>query len=240
MSSKIPILSFEDIKNDTAQSKLAEAVTNQGVFYLTDSGIVDDDHTDARETCVNFFINGSEAEKKAVTVKDPKIRRGFSGLEWESTASITEGKTYTDYSCCYSMGSDSNLFPNEAFKKTWQSYFDVMYSTSREVAVAVLKAVGSKLADADGLDGFDACDPLLRLRYFPDVPEHRVAEEEPLRMAPHYDLSILTLIHQTACANGFVSLQCEIDGEFVDVPTLPGSLLVFCGAPSAQLPRMAR
>jgi deacetoxycephalosporin-C synthase/deacetoxycephalosporin-C hydroxylase len=80
------------------------------------------------------------------------------------------------------------------------------------------------------MDDFLDCEPLLRLRYFPEVPEERVAEEQPLRMGAHYDLSTITLVHQTACENGFVSLQCEVDGEFVDLPTRPDTMVVFCGA----------
>jgi hypothetical protein len=48
-------------------------------------------------------------------------------------------------------------------------------------------------------------------------------------MAPHYDLSILTLIHQTPCANGFVSLRAQIGGETIDLPVVPNTLLVLCG-----------
>lgn len=50
-------------------------------------------------------------------------------------------------------------------------------------------------------------------------------------MATHYDISTITLIHQTPCPNGFVSLKCEVDGGvYVDVPAVPDALLVICGA----------
>ncbi|KAG5927369.1 hypothetical protein E4U42_002312 [Claviceps africana] len=49
---------------------------------------------------------------------------------------------------------------------------------------------------------------------------------KPLRMGAHYDLSIITLVHQTACDNGF----CEVCGRFVDLPTRPDTVVVFCGA----------
>jgi deacetoxycephalosporin-C synthase/deacetoxycephalosporin-C hydroxylase len=49
-------------------------------------------------------------------------------------------------------------------------------------------------------------------------------------MATHYDLSILTLLHQEPCPNGFVSLQCKLGDELVDLPARPGALLVMCGA----------
>ncbi|KFH44919.1 Cephalosporin biosynthesis expandase/hydroxylase-like protein [Hapsidospora chrysogenum ATCC 11550] len=229
MTSKVPVFRLDDLKSGKVLTELAEAVTTKGIFYLTESGLVDDDHTSARETCVDFFKNGSEEEKRAVTLADRNARRGFSALEWESTAVVTETGKYSDYSTCYSMGIGGNLFPNRGFEDVWQDYFDRMYGAAKDVARAVLNSVGAPLAGED-IDDFVECDPLLRLRYFPEVPEDRVAEEEPLRMGPHYDLSTITLVHQTACANGFVSLQCEVDGEFVDLPTLPGAMVVFCGA----------
>lgn len=49
-------------------------------------------------------------------------------------------------------------------------------------------------------------------------------------MAPHYDLSIVTLINQTECPNGFVSLQCNFDGTVVELPPMGNALIVMCGA----------
>jgi deacetoxycephalosporin-C synthase len=80
------------------------------------------------------------------------------------------------------------------------------------------------------VDSFLDCDPLLRFRYYPDVPEQRCAEYQPLRVAAHYDISIVTMIHQTPCANGFVSLQCEVGGDYVDLPHIPDACVVQCGA----------
>ncbi|OAQ67220.1 cephalosporin biosynthesis expandase/hydroxylase [Pochonia chlamydosporia 170] len=228
MSDKVPIFSLQDLKNGLCQEEFVHCLTQKGIFFLSDTGLTDGDHTSARETCVNFFKNASEEQKKSVTLGDRNARRGFSGLEWESTAIVTETGQFSDYSTCYSMGINNNLFPNENFEKVWQSYFDRMYAASQDTARVVLEAVNAK--PVNGIDDFLDCEPLLRLRYFPDVPENRVAEEEPLRMGAHYDLSTITLVHQTACVNGFVSLQCEVDGEFVDLPTKPDTMVVFCGA----------
>lgn len=98
----------------------------------------------------------------------------------------------------------------------------------QEAARQVLNAIGAICEG--GTDSFLDCDPVLRFRNFPEVPEHRCAERQPLRMAPHYDLSIITLIHQTPCPNGFVSLQCDVGGTFVDLPPIADSVIVMCGA----------
>lgn len=48
-------------------------------------------------------------------------------------------------------------------------------------------------------------------------------------MAAHNDLDILTLLHQTACPNGFVSLQAHVRERWMDVPTIEDTLVVNFG-----------
>ncbi|KAK2595223.1 hypothetical protein QQS21_007076 [Conoideocrella luteorostrata] len=229
MAEKVPTFNLQDLKAGHHHDSFKDCLTKKGIFFLSNTGLTDQDHASARQTCMSFFQTASEASKRAVTLPDRNARRGFSGLGWESTAVVTETGQFSDYSTCYSMGVKNNLFPDEQFERIWQDYFDKMYAASQETARVVLQTVGAG-EPVGGLDDFLDCEPLLRLRYFPEVPEERVAEEEPLRMGAHYDLSTITLVHQTACQNGFVSLQCEVDGEFVDLPTKPDTMVVFCGA----------
>lgn len=120
------------------------------------------------------------------------------------------------------------MFPSADFERIWEAYFDLHYRTAQQAAKAVLESMDVHLVT--DLDALVDCNPVLRYRYYPDVPEDRCAEREPNRMAPHYDLSIVSVIAQTPSPNGFVSLQVEIDGEFVGLPPRPGCVLVFCGS----------
>ena len=224
----VPTFSLVELRQGLHREEFRRCLAEKGVFYLEDSGLTDDDHRAARESAVDFFATSDEAAKEAVTSPVQTIRRGFTRLESESTARITNTGQYTDYSMSYSMGTTDNLFPNAEFEGIWTSYFDKMYAATQATAEVVLNAAGGE--PEGGMESFLDCEPLLRLRYFPEVPEDRVAEEQPLRMAPHYDLSTVTLIHQTPCPNGFVSLQCEVGGEFVGLHAKPDTVLVFCGA----------
>ncbi|MEU8539292.1 2OG-Fe(II) oxygenase family protein [Streptomyces sp. NPDC048717] len=228
MDTVVPVFSLPSLQSGLHQEEFRHCLAEKGVFFLSDSGLTEADHKSSRDIAIDFFEHGTEEQKQAVTAADPTIRRGFTGLESESTAKVTDNGSYTDYSMCYSMGTSGNLFPTAEFEDIWTGYFDRMYEVSREVARQVLKTTGSR--PDGGVEAFVDCEPVLRFRHFPEVPEHRSAEEEPLRMAPHYDLSTVTLIQQTPCANGFVSLQVEIDGAFVDLPARPDLVLVFCGA----------
>ncbi|OKI04828.1 cephalosporin hydroxylase [Streptomyces sp. CB02923] len=224
----VPIFSLAELRKGGDQEAFRACVTEMGVFYLTDYGMLEKEHRSATDTALDFFEHGTAAEKKAVTTKVPTMRRGYSALEAESTAQVTNTGTYTDYSTSFSMGISDNLFPTPQFETVWTDYFDHLYTAAQETARVVLNATGTY--DAGPMEELLDCDPVLRLRYFPEVPEHRAAEREPRRMAPHYDLSIITLIHQTPCANGFVSLQAEIGGAMVDLPAVPDAVVVLCGA----------
>ncbi|MFB7273146.1 2OG-Fe(II) oxygenase family protein [Streptomyces sp. NPDC056244] len=228
LDTTVPTFHLAELQEGLHQDEFRSCLKNKGVFYLTGSSLSEADQKSAKDVVVDFFEHGTEEAKRAVTSPVPTIRRGFTGLESESTAQITNTGTYSDYSMCYSMGTADNIFPTEDFERIWTHYFDRMYDATREAARQVLKATGTE--PEGGVESFVNCEPLLRFRYFPEVPAHRSAEEEPLRMAPHYDLSTVTVIQQTPCPNGFVSLQCEVGGTFVDLPAKPDAVLVFCGA----------
>ncbi|MFC6091780.1 2OG-Fe(II) oxygenase family protein [Saccharothrix lopnurensis] len=224
----VPTFDLTGLRDGHRRDEFRECLREKGLFYLTNSGLTEQDHEAAREIAVDFFEHGPEEQKRAATHPVQTIRRGFTRLESESTARITNTGKYTDYSMSYSMGVDENLFPTPEFEAVWQRYFDSLNVAAKDVARQVLAAVDAR--PAGGVEELLDCDPVLRLRYFPEVPEDRIAEKQPLRMAPHYDLSIVTLIHQTPCRNGFVSLQGEVDGRYVDLPATPDAVLVFCGA----------
>lgn len=224
----VPAFDVAELRSGSRRSEFRGCLADIGAFYLTGSGLSEADHQPARDVAIDFFTRSGEAEKQAMMSPVPTIRRGFTRLESESTARITNTGQYTDYSMSYSMGTSGNLFPERAFEAVWTRYFADLHGVAKEVATHVVTAAEGR--PADGVESFVDGEPVLRLRYFPEVPADRVAEEQPLRMAPHYDLSIVTLIHQTPCANGFVSLQCEVGDTFADLPAVPDALVVFCGA----------
>jgi deacetoxycephalosporin-C hydroxylase len=224
----VPRFSLAELRSGTRREEFRRCVTTLGVFYLTGCGTTEDQHRLAIGTALDFFAHGTLAEKRAVTTTDPTMRRGYSALEAESTARVTHTGAYTDYSMAFSMGVSDNLFPDRGFERVWTGYFDRLYTAAREIARIVLAAAGSP-ADGD-LDALGGYDPVLRVRSFPEVPEHRAAEYEPRRMASHYDLSVITLVYQSPCPNGFVSLAADVGGEPVELPAAPDAVIVLCGA----------
>ena len=225
----IPTFSLVELtQGEGINEKFRECLKNTGAFYLTEHGILKSQTKGLVDTAMNFFKTASNHEKLAVTNPIPSIRRGYSELEKESTAQVTNTGLYSDYSMCYSVGLTDNLFPDETFESIFLSYLDSSYSVARRLGQIMLMTAG--VTSSQHLEEITKCDPLLRFRYFPDVPENRSSEQEPLRMAPHYDISFFTFIEQTPCENGFVSLHCETDDGFVELPHQEGAIIVLCGA----------
>jgi deacetoxycephalosporin-C synthase/deacetoxycephalosporin-C hydroxylase len=224
----VPIFELKEIQRGQRLEELRQCVTEKGVFYLKEDGPLKHAHTQAENAAMAFFATASDEAKRTVTNAMPNTRRGFSALESESTARCTKSGDYSDYAMVYSMGIAANVFPSAHFAQIWQPYFSLYYELARTTARAVLESMGSHV-DTD-VDALLDCDPVLRFRYFPEVPEDRYAEQQPNRMAPHYDLSIVSVVLQRPCPNGFVSLQVEIGGQFIELPPLSDCLVVFCGA----------
>lgn len=225
---QLPIFDLDDIEDGSRRDAFRTMLFERGVFYVREDEALKREHARAKAAVMDVFENSTPEQRVALKNLTPSIRRGFSDLESESTARITQGGEYTDYSMAYSVGLFGNLYPSKTFEDIWSAYFDHFYAITRNISRTVLSATDAVL-DED-IEDFLRCDPLLRFRYFPEVPEDRCAEQEPQRMAPHYDLSLITTIQQTPCANGFVSLQCEVGGRYVDLPPIPGHVVVFCGA----------
>lgn len=173
--STVPTFSLAELRNSQRREEFRRCVTEKGVFYLTGSGLSEADQQSARDVAVDFFQNRSAEEKKGVSAPDSRIRRGFTRLELESTAKITDSGRYSDYSMSYSTGRTDNLFPSAEFQGKWEEYFQRMKGTAQDVAREVLRVVGGSM----GSVLLERSDPLLRLRYYPEVPEGRVAKEEP-------------------------------------------------------------
>lgn len=226
---KIPKYSLRELESAVAASgtnvpllvSFGKCLSSHGCFYLFDCDVCDSDYEALCAVTLRFFSDATEEERAKMTVKDKSVRRGFLALENESTAKSTNTGVYSDYLTAFSMGDHSNVFPNAEFEAAWTSLYKRVSATAIRLLEIMLQMYGIKRMRYDNL---------LRCRLYPDVPKDRAAEFVPLRVAAHNDTSLITLIHQTPCANGFVSLQGTFDGAFVDIPTVPDTHVVQIGS----------
>lgn len=221
---QIPTFSLSDLLNPNfPKDEFRECIEKLGAFYLKDHNIHKNYHDDLVNVTTDFFKWDDEEQNKFIH-KNSQSRRGFSCLGGESTAVVTNTGSYSDLSMCFSMGRDNNVFPSENFEEIYGRYFDSTYELALEIWKQIIKA------SCENIDIKLDYDPLFRFRLFPEVTKERCAEIEPLRMAPHYDISMVTIIQQTACENGFVSLQCESETGIIEIPHKQNCVVVNCGA----------
>lgn len=244
ISNQLPIFNLRNLEaalkdnelNSFAAASLSEALLTKGIFYLENVGMdvelsaqIVRDHTK-----VYFDKPLSETEDLR---SQSGIPRGLSPLESESVAALLGNGNHTDICYKWTMGNSEtlvNVWPegDKAFEEEWMSYHDDMLEVAQRFMVTIAESLGTKTDELWQNIINSSGETNIRLLSYPDVPADRCLENgPPERMAAHHDLDLVTLIHQTSAANGFVSLQGHFPGSagWVGIPSVPGTLVVTCG-----------
>ncbi len=232
---------------------LRDAVTRSGFLYVKNHGISDAE-IEAISNETRAFYGEPEAYKREFD-KHADIR-GYTSYRFESTARFFETGKGKDLCMKYTMGPElspeelqarisseadlaskaysPNVYPNPAFRSAWVGY----YGAVQRLSGRLLELMGDALdLDEESRQYWreilinNSCGELRYLQY-PDVPLAACSDIEGNaadRMAAHFDLSVITFLHQTPCANGFVSLEAKLGEDFVKVPAIEGTLVVNLG-----------
>lgn len=232
---------------------LREAVTSSGFLYLKNHGIAETDLEAIAGTTRSFF-GEPEAYKRRFD-RHAQVR-GYTSYRFESTARFFGTSRGKDLCMKYTMGPEltpdqvrerlsseddvaanaysTNLFPDQRFRAAWVRYYEQVHRVSGQLLELLGDALDlgteSRRVWAEMLIE-RSCGELRYLQY-PDVPRDACSDVDGNvadRMAAHFDLDVVTLLHQTPCKNGFASLEAELDGGFVKVPALRGTLVVNLG-----------
>mmetsp|Transcript_32818 Transcript_32818/g.71635 ORF Transcript_32818/g.71635 Transcript_32818/m.71635 type:complete len:331 (+) Transcript_32818:38-1030(+) len=208
--------------------RLAKALECDGILYLTNFGISEEEFEEFRHVTRAIFDASPEEQEKYIVSGLPL--RGLTKLEGESTAKVLCTGEHSDLCMKYSWGDAGavpNVAPNDVFKAAWESTHDKMTAIAKQVLLCIAKVLD--LTDVDALLNGDALTRHLR---YPDVKEERCADKSDTveRMATHFDMTLLSVLCQTPCPNGFVSLQALIGDDWVPVPYVAGTLVVNFGA----------
>lgn len=97
-----------------------------------------------------------------------------------------------------------NIFPDDEMRSIWEEY----YRRMNELCTRLLDAVQTTLELEPGTWGEQTSSPVSVMRFldYPDLAEG-------IRMAAHYDDTLLTILHQSVPENGFAALQVMLPGE---------------------------
>jgi isopenicillin N synthase-like dioxygenase len=214
-----------DVRNGSRRRQLAalrDAVTSSGFLYLKNHGIAED--ALAAISCeTRTFYGQPEAYKRSFDHRDQI--RGYTGYRVESTARLFGTSHGKDLCMKYTMGPElspeeiraritsdedlasnaysPNVFPTPSFRAAWVTYDNAVHRASMQL----LELVGDALElDAKSRELWRkmlverSCGELRYFQY-PDVPRAACTDVAvdgfADRMAAHFDMDVITLLHQT-------------------------------------------
>ena len=223
-------------------AEIAHACEHTGFFQIVGHG-VDLDFIQSVYDVSRAFFDLPEGEKAKVSQPSPDQVRGWSAVGMEGLSFSLGEAAPGDLKEKIDMGPPNvpdepyfslnaagphfapNVWPDEPsdFRALWEQYFLTMSELSRQLMR--MFAVGLDLPVDYFEDKIDKHISMFRALNYPD----QVAEPLPgqLRAGAHSDYGSLTIVRQEGCPGGLQVLDKA--GEWVDVPSIAGGLVVNIG-----------
>lgn len=208
-----------------------------GAFYLTGHGI---DTSKTISEMKSFFSLDATAKRK-ISVRPGGFLRGYIGMGEESGSDALEVKEAFSYG--YPWPADilpknsmqgPNVWPtHENIPVEWQHSMEDFFSRMTAVAQSLVRAFSLGYGyQEEYLHSFcrngDTISVMRLFHYFPYkmADQQFPAYHDRIGSSAHTDWGFLTLILQQ---NGVTGLQFFHDGDWMDIPPVPDTLLVNCG-----------
>lgn len=243
---ELPIIDLADIDNldlskrEVLASKIYDACTQVGFFYIKNHGISPSSLDQITGEAGRFFKDLSQEQKMRLARSHNEYHLGYSPFEKQKKdgasrihqfESILFGREATfDRECGAKVGPQhdaGNQWPEEGelpgFKTAVGQYFGELLTLSRKLTR--LFALSLKLDDDFFEDMMDRPGCLLSLNYYAD----RVEEQPDVHSAiqPHTDHELFTILYQTGGANALEVVNP--DGVWVPAPPVEGTFVVNIG-----------
>ena len=219
---------------ESAAAEINAACTGPGFFYIRGHGVHEGVIAAAVEAARAFFALPEETKRQ---VAANRLHRGWHAMG----GALMEGARHTDRKEFFSIGlelpeSDPLVRAGEPLRgpNQWPDFVPQMQPAFadyfREISLAgaaLLSAVATSLGLEPDFFAASYRKPLQRTQaiYYPPRPEG--AGEDEFGVAPHTDFGCLTLLWQDA--NGGLQVRERQSGGWIDVPPLPGTLVVNVG-----------
>ena len=240
MTITVPTVDLGD-DPDVVARRIDAACRDVGFFQIVGHGI-DANVADAAWRAAHDFFALPLDEKMAVAIPDGDAY-GYGPFKVERLAASLGDVTPPDLKETFSVGpfepSLADLAdPAAAFvysPNRWPATLTTMEPAFRayyEAMATLVERVMSAMAVALGLDVrwfepfIDHHTSALRALHYPDLAGHDV-EAGQLRAGAHTDYGTMTLLRQDDAPGG-LQLR-DADGEWVDVPAVPGAYVVNVG-----------
>ncbi|MEV6826012.1 2OG-Fe(II) oxygenase family protein [Amycolatopsis sp. NPDC051102] len=223
----VPVIDMSGRVTAAGRKRIAGAISRacerSGFFTIVGHDLSETLIRRMHTTTKNFFTQ-PDAEK------EPSANRGagVSGLRrpggsYEAFAAHVTGDLSEeeraglgDYPATWKV---ANIWPDERFKATWYDYIAAMTDLSAEIMRLFALALGVDEHFFD--DKFDRHVSLLLANYYYPGPG-----DGALRREAHTDWGSLTVLY---IADALGGLQVRQGDDWLDVPAIPGSLVVNIG-----------
>ena len=232
----------EPEKMQAVSDQIAEACEFSGFFQIVGHGVDEEFISSVYDVSKEFF-DLPEEEKAKCAQPSPDQVRGWSGVAKESLSSSLGEESPGDLKEKMDIGPSNvpdepyysmdvagphfapNVWPDEParFRPLWERYFEELSALS--ASLMQMFALGLSLPVDFFEDKIDKHISMMRVLNYPDQPDAPL--EGQLRAGAHSDYGSLTLLRQEDRPGG---LQVRNKaGEWIDVPAVPGGLVVNIG-----------
>ena len=227
---------------DAAARAVDDACVNSGFLAITGHGVEPEPVAEVIDTARRFFRLPA-AEKQKVAPPGPEHYRGFLGFDTTSLAA-TLGDDETPPDQCesfnvgrfddpevraraYVAGAEATFCPNLWPEKPagLRPLFERYYDTMEKLCLSMLDVFARALDLPPGWFGDKVRDhtSLLLFNWYP--PVNGPTRPGQFRRGAHTDYGAFTIV----AVERIPGLQILVDGEWADVPAVPGSFVVNLG-----------
>jgi len=217
---RLPVV---DLHNASAPRDLRAACETYGAFRVRGHELTPERIAAARDVADDFFKQSADAKKRVPKIDGAGDPRGYSWFEAENVGAMAGMDTPPDPIEKFSIGIDSNVWPPDGdLESVGQRFFDDAQSLARKVFPHISVAEG---LPPDFFDSYlTASRDSMRLLHYPAIPSER------LRMQPHTDMGVFTLIFPDG-----PGLEYLVDNTWRPVESEPGDVIVHVGDALATL-----
>jgi isopenicillin N synthase-like dioxygenase len=249
-TSVVPVIDISPFLHGTREHRgrvaeqVAEACTDTGFLVISGHGVDPSLVADMFDKTRRFFELPLVA-KESVKRPDPSHIRGYSGIESESFGLLEGEAAPPDLREIYDVGPTGvpagdpyysaeaagahfapNLWPSspDGFEVTYRAYYAAMEALTLEIFQILSTALN--LPDRFFDDKVDRHISILRGNYYPRQLTPPRAKQ--IRGGGHTDYTAFTILWQEDVPAGGLQIRTR-DGEWIDVPALPGTFVVNIG-----------
>ncbi|XWS10258.1 hypothetical protein CRYUN_Cryun39dG0060000 [Craigia yunnanensis] len=211
--------------HDQVVQEIVRAAETLGFFQVVNHGVPVDLLESLKEKAHNFF--GLPAERKAVYCKEvspsPLVKCGTSFVPEKEKA--LEWKDYI--SMAYTNDAEALLHWPVECRDVALEYLNTSHKMVRKLLEALLGNLGVELDDSK-IDAYIG-KKMVNMNFYPTCPN----PELTVGVGRHSDMGTLTILLQDGIGGLYVKVPEAVDmekkGEWVEIPPVPGALVINIG-----------